>query len=83
MGTFIRVETLGDLLDTKKTGQLVSICPVEIFAQNSDDTDLIIRPEREDECTLCELCLDVAPAGSLIIHKLYSDQKMISRGGNA
>lgn len=30
-------------------------------------------PEREDECTLCELCLELVPPSAIRIHKLYAE----------
>jgi NAD-dependent dihydropyrimidine dehydrogenase PreA subunit len=44
------------------------------------DGALGVVSEEEDECTLCELCLDVAPAGAITIHKLYSETQLVSRG---
>ena len=83
MGVFIQIEVNAAGLDATAAQQIVSACPVEIFAV--DDDRLLVRPEREDECTLCELCLDLAPAGSLVIRKLYRDEQLgsvdISRGG--
>lgn len=51
--------------------KLVEVCPVNIFAL--EDGQLEIVEENEDECTLCELCLEVAPPGSVRVIKLYED----------
>jgi NAD-dependent dihydropyrimidine dehydrogenase PreA subunit len=51
---------------------------VDIFKIEGEE--VVVRPEQEDECTLCELCLDAAPRGALTIRKLYSDGCLVSRG---
>jgi Fe-S-cluster-containing hydrogenase component 2 len=56
---------------------LVTLCPVNIFALR--DGQVIVQDERQDECTLCELCLKAAPAGTIRIHKLYEET---SKRGN-
>ncbi len=84
MGVFIQIEIRDEIPATTNTArQLLSVCPVEIFGLSGEDGRLVVRPEREDECTLCELCLEVAPAGSLAVRKIYRDQVLVSRGGSA
>jgi NAD-dependent dihydropyrimidine dehydrogenase PreA subunit len=78
MGVFIRVEVLEAQLEAGLGRALAAMCPVDIFALEGDR--LVVVPEREDECTLCELCLDAAPAGAIAIQKLYSDGRLASRG---
>ncbi len=51
--------------------KLVEVCPVNLFALQ--DGRLTIVEENEDECTLCELCLEAAPAGAVRVIKLYED----------
>lgn len=51
--------------------KLVEVCPVNIFAL--DDGRLTIVEQNEDECTLCELCLEAAPPGAVRVIKLYED----------
>jgi NAD-dependent dihydropyrimidine dehydrogenase PreA subunit len=50
--------------------KLAEVCPVNIFAQNADGS-LAIVEKNLDECTLCDLCINAAPAGSVKIVKLY------------
>jgi NAD-dependent dihydropyrimidine dehydrogenase PreA subunit len=50
--------------------KLAEVCPVNIFAQHGDGTLRLVE-ENLDECTLCELCLQVAPAGAVRVVKLY------------
>ena len=50
--------------------KLVEVCPVNIFAQNADGSVAIVE-KNLDECTLCDLCINAAPAGTVKIVKLY------------
>lgn len=68
---FIRVEVdpqVGTQADIVK--KLVEVCPVDIFAQNQDGSVRIVE-NNLDECTLCDLCQEAAPAGSVRVIKLY------------
>ncbi|MFN8457698.1 MAG: hypothetical protein U0401_24080 [Anaerolineae bacterium] len=79
MGVFIQI-TVDETKISLEVGQaLVSLCPVDIFAWKQGR--LLVRPEQDDECTLCELCLTAAPAGALVIRKRYKkDEQLVSRG---
>ena len=46
------------------------VCPVNIFAAG-DGGALQIVEENLDECMLCELCIEAAPAGTVKVRKLY------------
>ena len=50
--------------------KLTEVCPVNIFAQDKDGALRIVQ-ENLDECTLCDLCLQAAPAGTVRVLKLY------------
>ena len=69
-GTFIDVQVdasvAGDVALAKK---LAEVCPVDIF--RAGDTGVEIVRENLDECVLCELCLNAAPAGTVKVIKLY------------
>ena len=78
MGTFIRINIIDDRVSPDLARRLVSICPVDIFALEADR--LRVRPTEEDECTLCELCLNAARRGAVVIHKLYKRESLVSRG---
>ena len=70
-GLFIDVEVAADAAaDAALVAKLVEVCPVDIFATDSDGV-LQIAQENLDECTLCDLCIDAAPAGSVKVIKLY------------
>ena len=50
--------------------KLTDVCPVNIFAQEKDGR-LRIVDENLDECVLCDLCVQAAPAGTVRVIKLY------------
>jgi ferredoxin-like protein FixX len=50
--------------------KLVEVCPVNIFAQAPDGTLRLVE-ENLDECTLCDLCIQAAPPGTVRVVKLY------------
>jgi NAD-dependent dihydropyrimidine dehydrogenase PreA subunit len=56
--------------DATVAKKLVEVCPVNIFALEKDGA-LRIVDANLDECTLCDLCIQAAPAGSVRIIKLY------------
>ena len=78
MGLFIEVECDQAQLDQATIRELSLTCPVDIFGVHGDQ--LVIDTENEDECTLCELCLELAPPGALVIRKKYLNQQLVSRG---
>ncbi len=70
MGMFIKVEVDTDKCRGEKDcGKCMKMCPVGVFA--AQDDLVITDKENEDECTLCNLCLDNCPPGALKIDKLY------------
>ena len=56
--------------DAAVAKKLVEVCPVDIFAQE-DSGALRVVEENLDECTLCDLCIEAAPKGSVKVVKLY------------
>ena len=56
--------------DAALAKKLTEVCPVNIFAQAEAGTLRIVE-ENLDECTLCDLCLKAAPAGTVRVVKLY------------
>ena len=71
MAVFIQVEvdpaTAADPAIAKK---LVEVCPVNIF-RTAKSGALEIVGDNLDECTLCDLCIKAAPAGTVRVIKLY------------
>ena len=56
--------------DAALAKKLVDVCPVNIFALGADGK-LGVVGENLDECTLCDLCIQAAPAGTVRVLKLY------------
>jgi ferredoxin-like protein FixX len=56
--------------DAALSKKLAEVCPVNIFAQEPDGRLRIVE-ENLDECTLCDLCIQAAPAGTVRVVKLY------------
>jgi ferredoxin-like protein FixX len=77
LGTFIEISVNDRDYAPELRNKLAAVCPVDIYAV--ENGRIAVRPEQEDECTLCELCLDVAPAGTLIIRKTYKTDRLVSR----
>ena len=72
-GMFIDVVvTAAAAKDAACAKKLTEVCPVNIFKQAADGT-LAIVEDNLDECTLCDLCVQAAPAGAVRIVKLYAD----------
>jgi NAD-dependent dihydropyrimidine dehydrogenase PreA subunit len=72
MGMFIRVDVNQDVV--KETAglaeKLVEVCPVNIFAPGTEEGAVSVVGDNEDECTLCDLCIQASPEGVKIV-KLY------------
>jgi len=56
--------------DAALAKKLVEVCPVNIFKQAATGALEIIEANL-DECTLCDLCIAAAPAGTVRVIKLY------------
>jgi NAD-dependent dihydropyrimidine dehydrogenase PreA subunit len=71
MSLFIDVEVSEEVAaDPSLAAKLTEVCPVDIYAQNDDGTLRIVEPNL-DECVLCRLCMDAAPAGTVTVRRLY------------
>ncbi len=57
--------------DGAACARCVDVCPVDVF--RLEDGKLTIDAENEDECTLCELCLQACPQEALRLIKLYEE----------
>ncbi len=78
MGVFIDIALDPKPFSPERARLLVTACPVDIFAVENGQP--VVRPDEVDECTLCELCLDIAPAGAIVIRKRYKEEELVSRG---
>jgi NAD-dependent dihydropyrimidine dehydrogenase PreA subunit len=71
---FIEVEVSDKIAgDAELASKLSDACPVDIFA--ADGGVKVVR-ENLDECVLCELCLDAAPPGTVVVKKLYDGTEL-------
>ncbi len=50
------------------------VCPVDIFKATDGRVEIV--EENLDECVLCELCINAAPAGTIRVVKLYSGETL-------
>ena len=70
-GMFIDVTVAAAVAqDAALAKKLTEVCPVNIFTQSADGA-LVIVEDNLDECTLCDLCVQAAPAGTVHVVKLY------------
>lgn len=73
-GIFIDVEVDAAVAqDPAVAATLVEVCPVDIFATGGAGGTLTINEQNLDECVLCRLCIDAAPAGTVRVVKLYDE----------
>ena len=74
-GIFIDVEVSDAVAgDAELAAKLEEVCPVDIFA-NEDGKVKIVR-ENLDECVLCNLCVEAAPPGGVVVKKLYDGTEL-------
>jgi NAD-dependent dihydropyrimidine dehydrogenase PreA subunit len=74
-GIFIDVEVSGEIADdAEMAAKLEEVCPVDIFAD--EDGKVTIVRENLDECVLCNLCVEAAPPGGVVVKKLYDGTEL-------
>ena len=74
-GMFIDVELAPEAADDPELARkLEEVCPVDIFKATDAGTEVV--RENLDECVLCELCLEAAPAGTVVVKKLYDGTEL-------
>ena len=70
-GLFIDVQVDASVAKDKALAKrLREVCAVDIFDQHADGSLRIVE-ENLDECVLCDLCIQAAPAGTVRVIKLY------------
>ena len=68
---FIRVEVDAKAAaDAEVAKKLVEVCPVNIFDLDGEGKARVVE-ENEDECVLCDLCVQADPSGRVRVVKLY------------
>lgn len=55
--------------DRELAAKLEEVCPVDIFRGGENGVEIV--QENLDECVLCQLCMNAAPAGTVRVIKLY------------
>jgi len=60
--------------DPGLAGKLEEVCPVDIFRAGPSGIGIV--EDNLDECVLCELCINAAPAGTVRVVKLYSGETL-------
>jgi NAD-dependent dihydropyrimidine dehydrogenase PreA subunit len=72
---FIDVEVDASVAgDAALAAKLEEVCPVDIFKDAGGRVEIV--DENVDECVLCRLCLEAAPAGTVHVKKLYDGTEL-------
>ena len=72
---FIDVEVDASVAsDAALAAKLEEVCPVDIFKDADGRVEIV--DENVDECVLCRLCLEAAPAGTVHVKKLYDGTEL-------
>ena len=60
--------------DPELAATLEEVCPVDIFKGTGSGVKIV--EQNLDECVLCRLCLEAAPAGTVHVRKLYDGTEL-------
>lgn len=60
--------------DAALAAKLEEVCPVDIFNDAGGRVEVV--EENLDECVLCRLCIEAAPAGTVHVKKLYDGTEL-------
>lgn len=72
---FIDVEVDAQVADDATiAAKLEEVCPVDIFKNADGQVEIV--DANVDECVLCKLCLEAAPAGTVHVRKLYDGTEL-------
>jgi NAD-dependent dihydropyrimidine dehydrogenase PreA subunit len=72
---FIEVEVDASIQgDAAIAAKLDEVCPVDIFKNAGGQVEVV--DSNVDECVLCKLCLEAAPAGTVHVRKLYDGTEL-------
>ena len=67
---FIGIEVADDAAgDPAVAAKLEETCPVDIYADAGGRVEIV--EHNIDECILCDMCVAVAPPGTVAVHRLY------------
>jgi len=74
-GIFIDVEVSESIAnDAALASKLEEVCPVDIFRDAGGKVEVV--QDNLDECVLCELCIEAAPPGAVVVKKLYDGTEL-------
>ena len=72
---FIEVEVEDSIQgDAAVAAKLEEVCPVDIFRNTDGKVEIV--DSNVDECVLCKLCLEAAPASTVHVRKLYDGTEL-------
>ncbi|HET7509797.1 MAG TPA: hypothetical protein VFJ65_06040 [Solirubrobacterales bacterium] len=60
--------------DAAIAAKLEEVCPVDIFKDADGSVEIV--DANVDECVLCRLCIEAAPAGTVHVKKLYDGTEL-------
>jgi NAD-dependent dihydropyrimidine dehydrogenase PreA subunit len=60
--------------DATLAAKLEEVCPVDIFKDANGTVEVVA--ENCDECVLCKLCIEAAPASTVHVKKLYDGTEL-------
>lgn len=60
--------------DPALAAKLEEVCPVDIYKDAGGTVEIV--DENCDECVLCKLCIEAAPAGTVHVKKLYDGTEL-------
>jgi NAD-dependent dihydropyrimidine dehydrogenase PreA subunit len=73
---FIAVEVDASVAsDPELARKLAEVCPVDIFKATPQGVEIV--EDNLDECVLCQLCMNAAPAGTVKVIKRYDDDAVL------
>jgi NAD-dependent dihydropyrimidine dehydrogenase PreA subunit len=76
-GIFIDVEVDDAIAgDAEMAAKLEEVCPVDIFDVAEADGSVVVVRSNLDECVLCNLCVEAAPPGGVVVKKLYDGTEL-------
>jgi len=76
-GVFIAVDVDDAVAsDPELARKLAEVCPVDIYAADGAGATVRVVEANLDECVLCELCVEAAPPGGVVVRKLYDGTEL-------